>query len=105
MQEHSFHALAPGGVLVSAVSEPDPERAAHFGVRATFILVEVNRAALEEIAKLLEAGRVSARVGAVLPLRDARRAHEMLEGLAPGARLRIVLRADSDSNDGKESMP
>ena len=58
VQNRSFAVLRPGGVLVSAVSEPDQARAADRGVRALFMLVDVTAAALMEIARLIEAGRL-----------------------------------------------
>ena len=79
-QERSFTVLKPGGVLVSAVSEPDPQKAARRGVRALFFLVEVSSPRLEQIAALIDAGELHTRVGDVLPLADARIAHEMLAG-------------------------
>jgi NADPH:quinone reductase-like Zn-dependent oxidoreductase len=86
----SFDVLAPGGVLVSAVATPDQERAARLGVRATFLLVAVTTEGLTRIAELLDAGQLITRVGEVLPLAQARLAHEMLEGTSH-ARGKIVL--------------
>jgi NADPH:quinone reductase-like Zn-dependent oxidoreductase len=79
-QDRSFAVLKPGGVLVSAVSTPDREKAARYGVRALFFLVEVTSRRLEEIAALIEAGDLRTNVGDVLPLAEARLAHEMLAG-------------------------
>jgi NADPH:quinone reductase-like Zn-dependent oxidoreductase len=92
-QERSFTVLKPGGVLVSAVSEPDPQKAAQRGVRALFFLVEVSSPRLEQIAVLIDAGELHSRVGDVLPLADARIAHEMLAG-KPHKRGKIVLTVD-----------
>lgn len=78
--ERSFATLKPGGVLVSAVAKPVPEKAARFGIRASFILVGVTTERLTSIAKLLESGEVRAVVGEELPLAQARLAHEMLAG-------------------------
>jgi NADPH:quinone reductase-like Zn-dependent oxidoreductase len=92
-QERSFTVLKPGGVLVSAVSEPDQLKAAQHGIRALFFLVEVSSLRLEQIAALIEAGELHTRVGDVLPLADARVAHEMLAG-KPHKRGKIVLTTD-----------
>jgi NADPH:quinone reductase-like Zn-dependent oxidoreductase len=92
-QERSFTVLKPGGVLVSAVSEPDQLKAAQHGVRALFFLVEVSSPRLEQIAALIDAGELHTRVGDVLPLADARLAHEMLAG-KPHKRGKIVLTVD-----------
>ena len=90
-QQRSFAVLKKGGVLVSAVSQPDQERAKARGVRALFFLVEVTTARLEEIAAAIDANRLTPSVGTVLPLAAARSAHEMLEGTRPHPRGKIVL--------------
>ena len=64
--------LRPGGILVSAVSKPDQKVATRHGVRALFFLVNVTSRHLAEIAGLIDGGQLRTRVGAVLPLEDAR---------------------------------
>jgi NADPH:quinone reductase-like Zn-dependent oxidoreductase len=90
-QSRSFDVLKRGGALVSAVAEPDQQTAARYGVRAQFILVDVSSRRLEQIAALIEAGELITSVGDVLPLTDARSAHELLAG-KPHKRGKIVLR-------------
>src|SRR5918999_228834 len=92
-QDRSFSVLKRGGVLVSAVSAPDQQKALQHGVRALFFLVDVSTRRLGEIAALFEAGELRTRVGDVLPLTDARVAHEMLAG-KPHKRGKIVLTVD-----------
>jgi NADPH:quinone reductase-like Zn-dependent oxidoreductase len=78
--DRSFEVLKPGGVLVSAVGQPDQDKAAQRSVRAVFFLVAVSSGGLMRIGELLDSGRLSTNVGEVLPLSDARLAHEMLAG-------------------------
>ena len=92
-QARSLEILGPGGVLVSAVSEPDQDAAACRGVRACFMLVDVTSVVLVELARLLDQGRLRAgECGEVLPLDQAVRAHRMLEGEEPHRRGKIVLK-------------
>jgi NADPH:quinone reductase-like Zn-dependent oxidoreductase len=91
--DRSFAVLERGGVLVSAVAEPDRQKAVHHGVRAFFFLVEVTTRRLAQIAEFLEAGELMPSVGDVLPLSQARLAHEMLAG-KPHRRGKIVLTLD-----------
>jgi NADPH:quinone reductase-like Zn-dependent oxidoreductase len=93
-QDRSFAVLKPGGVLVSAVAAPDQQKAARHGVRALFFLVDVSSPRLERLAALIEAGELTTSVGDVLPLAEARTAHEMLGG-KPHKRGKIVLRVDT----------
>ena len=92
-QDRSFAVLKPGGVLVSAVSTPDREKAARYGVRALFFFVDVSTRRLEQVAALIEAGELATQVGDVLPLADVRMAHEMLAG-RPHKPGKIVLRVE-----------
>ena len=88
--------LARGGRLVSAVSQPDQERTTRHGVTATFILVDVRTESLIRIAALFDAQRLATNVGALLPLADARIAHEMLEGRRPRPHGKTVLTVRSE---------
>jgi NADPH:quinone reductase-like Zn-dependent oxidoreductase len=92
MQARSFAVLRPGGMLVSSVTYPDEKLAQQRGVKAGFFFVEVTTARLTTIARMIEAGTLTTNVGAVLPLADARTAHEMLEGARPRPGGKIVLR-------------
>ena len=90
-QRRSFQVLRRGGKLISLVSEPDQGLARRLGVEAAFFLVKVTTEGLAEIAGLIDGGKLRTRVGAVLPLADARQAHLMLEGLRPHPKGKIVL--------------
>jgi len=95
-QERSFQVLRRGGKLISAVSAPDQRLAQRQGVEAAFFLVNVTSQYLKEIAELIDGGKLRTRVGAVLPLADAREAHLMLEGARPHPKGKIVLRVGAD---------
>jgi NADPH:quinone reductase-like Zn-dependent oxidoreductase len=90
-QQRSLRVLKPGGILVSVVS-PVPEVAQkHYGVRAAFFYAEVTTDRLNKITELFNSKKLFAQVGTVLPLEEARTAHQMLAG-APHKRGKIVLR-------------
>jgi NADPH:quinone reductase-like Zn-dependent oxidoreductase len=91
VQGRSFSVLKPGGVLVSAVSSPDQDKSRDHDVRASFILVAVNSATLARLAAMTDAGELTASVGCILPFAEVRTAHEMLEGLRPHPKGKIVL--------------
>jgi NADPH:quinone reductase-like Zn-dependent oxidoreductase len=90
-QKRSFQILRRGGKLISAVSPPDQHLAQSHGVEAAFFLVNVTSQHLAEIAGLIDGGKLRTRMGAVLPLADAREAHFMLEHLRPQPKGKIVL--------------
>jgi NADPH:quinone reductase-like Zn-dependent oxidoreductase len=90
-QKRSFQVLRRGGKLISAVSRLDQHLAQSHGVEAAFFLVNVTSQHLAEIAGLVDGGKLRTRVGAVLPLADAREAHFMLERLRPQPKGKIVL--------------
>lgn len=80
-------AVKPGGRLVSVVSTQIPQRA---GMQSVFFYAEVTNERLRSVTDLFEKRKISARVGSVLPLAEARSAHEMLAG-APHKNGKIVL--------------
>lgn len=91
VRDRSLRILGPDGILVSVASPIPPEITRRYGARAVFFLVEVTTARLEAIAALFDSGELAAHIGTVLPLEQARAAHEMLAG-APHARGKIVLK-------------
>jgi NADPH:quinone reductase-like Zn-dependent oxidoreductase len=93
-RERSFRVLKPGGILVSVVSPISEETAKRFGVKAVFFYVEVTTARLQHLTELFDSGKLVACVGTVLPLSQARAAHDMLGG-APHDRGKIVLKIAS----------
>ena len=96
-QQRSFQVLRRGGKLVSAVSAPDEAMARLHGVEASFFLVDVKTSLLKKIAELIDSGRLRTHVGAVLPLRNAREAHLMLDGVLPRPKGKIVLAVTATS--------
>lgn len=76
-EQRSWQTLKRGGVLVSIVQMPDQVQAAEHGVRALVFSAKGNAAQLTEIGRLIDAGKVKVTVETVLPLSEARRAHEL----------------------------
>jgi len=77
VQERSWKVLKSGGILVSIVSPPSQSTATQHKVRAAFVAVQPNKAQLAEIAALVDAGILKPIVDTVLPLSEARQAHEL----------------------------
>lgn len=76
-RDRALGALKKGGTLVTIAYPPvTPERAAALGITAHGILVQPSRVQLEEIARLVDGGKLKVFVETVLPLADARTAHE-----------------------------
>lgn len=81
-------ALKPGGKVVSLVSSEPP--AHNSDVEILFFYAEATTSRLGKVTALFDDGKISARVGSVLPLAEARQAHLMLAG-APHKPGKIVL--------------
>jgi NADPH:quinone reductase-like Zn-dependent oxidoreductase len=76
----SLRVLRPGGIVVSIVPMGKPdfyEEAERLGVRAVRMLVDADRADMEAIAELVEAGKLRATIAATFPLADAAEAHAL----------------------------
>lgn len=75
----ALRTLAPGGIVVETnyfPTEEDAAAAEQQGKRTAFVAGTATTGTLDELARLADAGKLRPQVGAVLPLVEARRAHE-----------------------------
>jgi NADPH:quinone reductase-like Zn-dependent oxidoreductase len=89
----SLKTMRAGGVLVSLPVPPDDETLAEanrLGLRAVSLTVEGDRADLEDITALVNAGALRPVIAEVLPLERADKAHELVE--SGRARGKVVLK-------------
>ena len=84
--ERAAALTAPGGRLVSIAEEPPATN----GVEAVYFVVEPNRAQLEEITELIEAGQLRPAIDSIYPLEHAREAFERTN--ARGKHGKVVVR-------------
>ena len=88
MAERAMPALKLGGKVISVVSMNPLPRWPE--VPAAFFYAEVTTERLQKLTELFDAGKITPRLGSVLPLSQARHAHEMLAG-APHNPGKVVL--------------
>ncbi len=89
-QERSWLVLKKGGALISLLQPPSERKARRFGVRGIMCSVQPDGAQLNKLAQLLDSAGLRPMIDRVLPLSEARRAHELSE--SGHARGKIVLR-------------
>jgi len=89
-QERSWSVLKKGGVLLSLVQPPSVEKAKALGVRAAFVAGHPSGEQLAEIAKIIDSGKLAPVIDRILPLSEARRAHQLSQ--SGHTRGKIVLR-------------
>jgi NADPH:quinone reductase-like Zn-dependent oxidoreductase len=77
--DKSFGVVKPGGTLVSIVSPPDQAKCEANNIRGAWFFLEPDGEKLATIGKLIEEGQVRPVVGAVFPLAEAAKAHELSE--------------------------
>lgn len=88
--ERSWQVLKKGGILVSILEPPKPEKAAGHGVRCHHTFVQPSVEELNEIAKLVDTGKLKVIIEKVYPLSEARAAQE--SNATGHTRGKIVLR-------------
>ena len=77
--------MAPGGILVSIVSNPSEDQAKRLRLRSAFVIIQPDAPALEQIAQLVDNGKLRPLIGAEFALEDIKRAHALSEsGRAKG---------------------
>ncbi len=74
--DRSFGVLRRGGRLITLSAPPPAGRADEYGVTATFFIVTPNRDQLNELAALVESGRLHVEIAETFPLDRGREAFE-----------------------------
>jgi NADPH:quinone reductase-like Zn-dependent oxidoreductase len=91
-QERSWSVLKKDGLLASLVEPPSEAKAEALGVRAAFVAGHPSGDQLAEIAKVIDSGNLAPTIDRILPLSEARRAHQLSQsGHTHG---KIVLRIE-----------
>jgi NADPH:quinone reductase-like Zn-dependent oxidoreductase len=78
-QQRSWNVLKEGGTLVSTLEPPSEQQASTKHAQGKVFMAQPKAEQLKEIARLIDEGRVKVEVREVLPLNEARQAHEDLE--------------------------
>ena len=89
-QERLWLALNKGGALISLAQRPSEQKAKQFEVRGMMCSVQPDGAQLSKIAKLIDSAKLKPTIDRILPLSEARRAHELSQN--GHVRGKIVLR-------------
>ena len=89
-QDASWGVLKKGGILVSTVMPPSPERAAAAGVRGAFVFTPPRGAVLAQLAALVDEGQLRLLVGQEFALANAAEAHRL--GESGTSRGKMILR-------------
>lgn len=75
--ERSWRVLKKGGALISLVESPSKEKSRQFGVCGMMCRVQPDGAQLSKIAKLIDTEKLKPVIDRILPLSEAKRAHEL----------------------------
>jgi NADPH:quinone reductase-like Zn-dependent oxidoreductase len=89
-QDRSWRVLNKGGALISLVQSPSEQKARRFGVRGIMCSVRPDGAQLTKIAELIDSAELKPIIDRILPLSEARRAHDLSQN--GHIRGKIVLR-------------
>jgi NADPH:quinone reductase-like Zn-dependent oxidoreductase len=103
-QQRSLRVLKPGGILVSSVAPVPEAMQKSYGIRSAYFYVDVTTARLNKLTELFEGRKLVTDVSMVLPLEDARIAHEMLTD-SRHRRGKIVFSVDSHSVESSNGTP
>jgi NADPH:quinone reductase-like Zn-dependent oxidoreductase len=75
----SYGVVKKGGIIVSITDEPDQTECAKHGIRGTRTGAHPDSKVLEELTKLIEAGKMKPIVSQTFPLAETAKAHEQIE--------------------------
>jgi NADPH:quinone reductase-like Zn-dependent oxidoreductase len=102
-QERSWSVLKKGGVLISLVQPPSVEKAKALGVRAAFVAGHPSGAQLAEIANIIDSGKLAPVINRILPLSEARRAHELSQSGHTHGKIVLRISNGNGTTAGKQS--
>jgi len=74
----SYGVVKKGGIIVSITGQPDPVELEKHGIRGTGLGAHPDAKVLQELAKLIDAGKITPIVSAVMPLIDVAKAHQQI---------------------------
>lgn len=90
----SYGVVRKGGVIVSLVGRCDPTQLAKFGIRGVSLSSHPDAKELDEISRLIDAGKLKPVVSNILPLSDAVKATE--KAASHHTRGKVVMRVADD---------
>lgn len=102
-RERSYGVIKKGGIFVSIVGPPAPDKLKEHGIRGKAFLVQPSGAQLAEIAALIDSGAIKPTVSHVFPLDQAGKAHEQSQ--TGHTRGKIVLEVVPRSEDSPVRKP
>lgn len=91
-QDRSWQVIKKGGIYVSILQPPNQEKAAAHGVRSAHVFVQPNVDELNEIARLVDAGKVKPHIEKVFPLPQAAAAQEAVASHHTSGKIVIAVR-------------
>jgi NADPH:quinone reductase-like Zn-dependent oxidoreductase len=97
-QERSWSVLKKSGILVSLVQPPSQQKAKTAGARGVMVMNHPDGTALAEIAKLIDAGKLTPVIDRILPLSEARRAHQLSEAGHTHGKIVLRVRDENETN-------
>src|SRR5947207_5407364 len=74
----SYRVVKKGGIIVSITGQPDPSELEKHGIRGSGLSAHPDAKVLEELAKLIDAGKITPIVSAVMHLVDVAKAQEQI---------------------------
>jgi alcohol dehydrogenase len=89
----SFNVLKKGGIIVSMLEQPNTDLMQHFGVKAIFLLTQVNRERLTQLAKLVDQNNIKINIDKTFSLDETAEALDYVKDVHP--RGKVVLEIKS----------
>jgi NADPH:quinone reductase-like Zn-dependent oxidoreductase len=86
----SFNVLKKGGIIVSMLEQPDTDLMQHFGVKSIFLLTQVNRERLTQLANWVDQNNIKINIDKTFSLDETAEALDYVKDVHP--RGKVILR-------------
>jgi NADPH:quinone reductase-like Zn-dependent oxidoreductase len=86
----SFNVLKKGGIIVSMLEQPNTDLMQHFGVKSIFLLTQVNRERLTQLANWVDQNNIKINIDKIFSLDETAKALDYVKDVHP--RGKVILR-------------
>ncbi|MGN6623655.1 MAG: NADP-dependent oxidoreductase [Candidatus Nitrosocosmicus sp.] len=89
----SFNVLKKGGIIVSMLEQPNTDLMQHFGVKSIFLLTQVNKERLTQLANWVDQNNIKINIDKTFSLDETAKALEYVKDVHPRGKVIIEIKS------------
>ncbi|MGN6708485.1 MAG: zinc-binding dehydrogenase, partial [Candidatus Nitrosocosmicus sp.] len=89
----SFNVLKKGGIIVSMLEQPNTDLMQHFGVKSIFLLTQVNKGRLTQLANWVDQNNIKINIDKTFSLDETAKALDYVKDVHPRGKVIIEIKS------------